>query len=117
MHLMAKILIIEPHAEVRELLARIVARLGHQAILYSGVSEDTAAGADVVLVEPADVDGLDAARVARASGASVVCVSIFPAADDARGLDPVAYLLKPFSLLDLERAVEVALESRQPILG
>ena len=113
---MAKILIVEPHAEVRDLLVRIVARLGHESVSYAGAAAHDLADIDVVLLEPAALDGLEAARAARAaSGAAVVCVSIYPASEEARALDPVTHLMKPFSLLDLERAVLAALERRQSI--
>lgn len=113
--LMAKILIIEPHVEVRDLLAHIVARLGHEPVSSRLTDRQDLTDVDVVLLEPSASEGVETARAVRAaSGAAVVCVSIFPASEDAQALDPVAYLLKPFSLADLERAVLAALESRRP---
>jgi CheY-like chemotaxis protein len=104
----ANILIIEPHPEVCDLLLRIVRRLGHEPVVHEPAKQ--AVQVDVVLVEPAAEGGLEAAHAVKAgSGAAVVCVSIYPPSQDALSLEPVAYLLKPFSLLELERALLAAL--------
>ena len=60
---MAEILIPEPHPEVRDLLVRIVQRLGHEAVVMRATL--TAAVADVVLLEPADPDTLCGREAAR----------------------------------------------------
>jgi CheY-like chemotaxis protein len=112
---MARILIIEPHAEVRDLLARIVVRMGHEPVPSLGSGEDDLSGIDVVLLEPAAWEGVDTARAARAKGARIVGVSIFPASEEARALEPVAYLLKPFSLADLERAIAAAVAAGEHV--
>jgi len=114
--LMVKILIIEPHPEVRDLLVRIVARLGLEPVTYRGAGAHDLAEIGVVLVEPAALNGIEVARLARQkAGAATVCVSIYPPSDETRALDPVAYLVKPFSLVELERALLAALDSRLPV--
>ena len=110
---MAKVVVIEPQPEVRELLLRIAVRLGHEAVAYE--SEQDLADVDVLLLEPAAVNGPEAARAAGAVGAAIVCISIYPPSDETRALDPVAFLHKPFALVDLERAIVGALASRKPL--
>jgi len=84
-----------------------VRRLGHE-VIFPGAEPGLV---DAVIVEPAAAADLALARRAQvASGAAVVCVSIYPTGDEALALEPVAYLMKPFSLLDLERALLSALE-------
>lgn len=112
---MAKILIIEPHPEVRELLARVVARLGLDPVLFADPGAHDLSEFDVVLVEPAAWDALAVSRAAKAHGATVVFVSIFPASEETRAVEPVAYLHKPFSLADLERAILAAVDARKHI--
>lgn len=112
---MATILILEPHAEVRDLLERIVRRLGHEPVLDTGSLDVETIGVDVVLAEPAGQGTLERIRtVAAATGASVVCVSIYPPSEGVSALKPVAYLLKPFSLIELERALLTALGRVEP---
>ena len=110
---MARIVVIEPHVEVRDLLLRVAGRLGHEAVAYE--TEADLASADVVLVEPAAPGSLEAAQAARELGAPIVCISIFPASDETRALDPVAHLHKPFALVDLEHALVGALARRKPL--
>ena len=111
---MAEILILEPHPEVRDLLLRIVRRLGHEPIVMPDATVDLPV-ADVVLLEPADGNALSVARAVReAHGSAVVCVSIYPPSEGALSLEPVSYLLKPFSLVELEDALVTALERVRP---
>ena len=104
---MAKVVVIEPHDEVRELIVRIVARLGHEPVRYR--VEADLAGADILLVEPAATDGLRQAQSARSLGVAVIFVSIFPPSDETRAVEPIAFLHKPFTLVDLEHAIVGAL--------
>ena len=107
---MANVLIIEPHPEVRELLVRIVHRLGHVVLVDDGRPVTDWEQVDAVLVEPAPEGSLEAiAPLVRERGASLVCVSIYPPSAEVTALAPVAYLQKPFSLVDLERALVAAL--------
>jgi len=106
---MARILIVEPHPEVRDLLVRIVERLGHVGVrLEEG--ELAHAAADAALLEPSDADGLELGRELRARGMPLVCLSIHPKSAETDALEPAAYLLKPFVLHELEAAIHAALE-------
>lgn len=89
----------EPHLETRELLRRLVVRLGHELV---------DADADVVLVEDVE-DGPGAVGLARQASpdARVIVCSILQhdrAALDAVGAD--AFLLKPLGLAELRSAID-----------
>jgi CheY-like chemotaxis protein len=104
---MARVLICEPHPEVRELLSRIVVRLGHDPVL----DDADLAPVDVILLEPAHAPSVERAQAFRAvnSETPIVCASLeFPDAGSRR-LAPIAYLVKPFALPDLEHAISRAL--------
>jgi two-component SAPR family response regulator len=104
---MARVLICEPHPEVRELLSRIVVRLGHDPVL----DDADLAPVDVILLEPAHAPSVERAQAFRAvnSETPIVCASLeFPDAGSRR-LGPIAYLVKPFALPDLEHAISRAL--------
>ena len=107
---MARILIAEPSAEIRELLQHLVTRLGHVPLI-AGESADGDAF-DAVVAEPA-MGGLGWARRARERDPDVpiVFVSIEPASSEARALNPAAYLMKPFGRCDFERALAKAVPS------
>jgi hypothetical protein len=101
------VLICEPHPEVRELLSRIVVRLGHDPVL----DDADLAPVDVILLEPAHAPSVERAQAFRAvnSETPIVCASLeFPDAGSRR-LAPIAYLVKPFALPDLEHAISRAL--------
>jgi CheY-like chemotaxis protein len=110
-----RILVCEPHAEVRELLGHVVERLGHEAVYPArGLGRALPDGdVDVILLEPADPAALSAAERVRGCRGElpVVCASIHPDLGQAARLRPFAYLLKPFGLADLERALAAAVES------
>ena len=104
---MARVAIGEPYAEVRELLVRVVESAGWQAV----VEPDDAVGADLVLVEPGDARSFELARRLRETRPElpVVCVSIYPAGPETDALSPTAYLVKPFSVGELQRVLAAAL--------
>ena len=106
-----RILVCEPQAEVRELLRHVVERLGHEPVFPAtlGGSDDV----DVVLVEPADPGAFSVveALLRRRQGVPVVCASIHPDSGCAADLRPLAYLVKPFGLSELERALTAAVSS------
>jgi DNA-binding response OmpR family regulator len=109
----ARILICEPHVEVRALLAHVVKRLGHDVSIPADgpeLSFDTDA-IDVLVIEPADPRALATAQILRLKREDVpiVCASIHPPSSHTRQLDPAAYVVKPFSLGELEEALETAL--------
>jgi DNA-binding response OmpR family regulator len=109
------VLICEPHAEVRALLAHVVTRLGFEPVYADarsgGAQSDT--DVDILLLEPADPAALSTARALRLRRRElpIICASIYPDLPDAEGLHPLAYLIKPFALIDLERALLAAVES------
>ena len=105
---MARILILEPAPEIRLLFERVVARLGHDPVFEAPACGDV----DAVVLEPAATECVYAALAVREARPSLpfVCVSTLPASRETAVLDPHAYLLKPFPLADLERAVLSALQ-------
>jgi CheY-like chemotaxis protein len=106
---MGRILIAEPHADVRALFEFVVERLGHQPVCAGAGAE--APAVDALIVEPAVPATLELAQRLRARFPElpIVCASIYPPAADALALAPVAYLEKPFGLGRLEQALAGAL--------
>jgi CheY-like chemotaxis protein len=110
-----RILVVEPHAEVRALLGHVVERLGHEAVFPSGRRGEVLPDGhiDVLLLEPADPAALSTAERLRrrCRELPIVCTSIYPDLDRASSLSPLAYLIKPFGLAELERALRTAVEA------
>lgn len=106
---MARILICEPHDDISALLELVVRRLGHDPVPYCG--GDVVAGFDAAVIEPGEDHGLTLARSLRAQGVPVLFTSIYPAGSDVLALAPAAYLVKPFPLYALERALVAALDA------
>jgi CheY-like chemotaxis protein len=106
----ARVLICEPDREVRELLSRVVVRLGHEAVH----DDAQLAPVDAIVLEPAHPPSVERARAFRAvNGATpIVCTSIDLPDAGSRLLAPSAYLIKPFALPDLEAALERALNGK-----
>jgi DNA-binding response OmpR family regulator len=105
----ARVLICEPHPEVRELLRRVVVRLGHEPLL-----DDADLGeVDAILLEPAHPPSVERAQAFRATDdkTPIVCASIELPDAGSRRLGAVAYLVKPFALPDLEHAIGRALSN------
>jgi DNA-binding response OmpR family regulator len=101
----ARILIVEPHADLRTLLELVVRRLGHEPVVHRR-GEDDPADLDAGVIEVGDDSGLLAARRLRELACPVVLMGVVPADDEVRALQPAAYLVKPFPLHRLERALE-----------
>jgi DNA-binding response OmpR family regulator len=108
---MARVLICEPHDDISALLELVVRRLGHEPVPYAGVE---VIGLDAAVIEPGDEYGLKLARRLRDQGVPVLFTSIYPAEDAMLELDPAAYLVKPFPLSALERALRAALDVASP---
>jgi CheY-like chemotaxis protein len=112
---MARFLIIEPDVDVQQLYATVLRGLGHNPVfLNSGFI----AKADGVLVEPAHPASFEAALRLRhdAPCLPIVCASIHePAKDEAHLLRAIAYLLKPFKLVELTDALHLALSIMRPL--
>ena len=106
---MARILICEPHPDLRVLLETVVRRAGHEPVGHGELTSDDAPS--VMILEPASADGLAAAAGLRRrlEDLPIICTSISPPSDETRSLGPVAHLIKPFRLGDLEAAIVSAL--------
>jgi DNA-binding NarL/FixJ family response regulator len=104
---MACVAIGEPYGEVRELLVHVVEGAGWEA----AIDPDEAERADAFLFEPGDPGSLALARRLREKrpGLPLVCVSIYPAGPETTALRPSAYLVKPFSVVELQRALSAVL--------
>ena len=106
---MARILIHEPHPDVRVLLEAVVRRAGHEPVGRGELTSDDTP--ELMILEPASADGLAAAAKLRRrlEDLPIICASIEPPNGASKALEPVAYLLKPFRLGDLEAAIASAL--------
>lgn len=102
-------LICEPNPEVRELLSRIVVRLGHEPVL----EDAELAPVDAILLEPSHAPSVERAQAFRAVNGDtpIVCASIELPDAGSRRLAPIAYLVKPFALPDLQHAILRALSN------
>jgi two-component SAPR family response regulator len=91
------------------LLELLVLRLGHRPLGPA----DLVAGEEpgLVLLEPASQAALDQIRALRRRIVQlpIVCVSTLATSSEADALRPAAYLVKPFTRSQLERAVQAAL--------
>ena len=106
---MARVLICEPHDDIAALLELVVRRLGHEPAIYRGDGRDHV-GIDAAVIEPGEPDGLRLARSLALSNVPVLFTSIYPPDADLLALTPAAYLVKPFPLYALERALDAALK-------
>jgi len=107
----AKILIVEPHADIRSLLELVIRRLGHEPVVHTGGLEPP--DVDAAVIEPGEGHGLPIARLLKEAGVPLLFTSIFPADREVLELQPSAYLVKPFPLYALEAALAVALAPPQ----
>jgi DNA-binding response OmpR family regulator len=104
----ARVLICEPHDDISALLELVVRRLGHEPVVSMYGEQDDVA-VDAAVIEPGEPVGLALARTLRANGVPVLFTSIYPPDDEALELAPTTYLVKPFPLYALERALQAAL--------
>lgn len=105
---MARVLICEPHGDIGDLLDIVVRRLGHEPVRFDGRIDD-GHDFDAAVVEPAMQGAMVVAERLHREGVALVFASILPAESTALALHPVAYLVKPFALNDLEQALADAL--------
>ncbi len=103
---MAKILICEPVEETRELMERLVRRMGHEL-----VGLDSLRDVDVLLFEPGSPEGQAIARLLHdvRPNARLVACSHEPPSPIVRLPRLFGSLLQPFAPSDLRRIVEAAL--------
>jgi DNA-binding response OmpR family regulator len=104
----ARILIFEPHADISALLELVVRRLGHEPVVADDANGDYD-DCDAAVMEPGDGTALPLAKRLHDQGTPVIFTSIFPADRELLALGPVSYLVKPFSLYELESALGSAL--------
>src|SRR5207237_1957239 len=93
----ARILIVEPHADIRSLFEHVVRRAGHEPVLE--INGSGPPDVDAAVIEPGDSQGLAVARLLRGLGRPVVFASIFPAEEETLDLEPAAYFVTPFALI------------------
>ena len=105
---MARVLICEPHDDIRALLELVVRRMGHEPETYKGPAVGNH-GVDAAVIEPGELNVVRLAKNLRAQNVPVLFTSIYPATAELLNLAPSAYLVKPFPLSSLERALEQAL--------
>ena len=101
---MARILIAEPEPDLRQLAEQAVLELGYEPVLLEAYTAGTAV--DVLLLATS-ADAVAIAQAHRRSdpGLPIVCLGTLGASADIRGLEPIAHLLKPYTLSDLARAL------------
>lgn len=112
---MARILISESHREVQRLLQRMLTRLGHEPVVVDVPGTNQLRSADILIVEPVDPVGAalsQAASLARPS-LPLICASVTePSAALAElGVVFSACLTKPFTIKQLEAAIDQALHT------
>lgn len=103
---MARILVSEPVAETRELLERLLTRLGHVVVAWPGDGVDEV---DAVVFEPSHREGVALARRLREQRPETALVACSALGDQQDGLPT---LMQPFQPADLARALETALGRR-----
>jgi len=109
---MATILLSEADPDVRRLLIVLLNRLGHEPVVLGSGSTSTDTG-DLLLLEPASPACLEQARAVRERQPEIpiICVSILPSEAWFSDGGPPTYLAKPFTLEQLDAALDAALEA------
>jgi hypothetical protein len=112
---MARIAVHEPVAETREMIERLVRRLGHEVVAWDDRGA-TDAQIDVLLFEPASPTALAHARLTRVAwpSAGLVACSAAPPGRAPGDLHPLQTLTQPFSPTDLARTLALALATVAP---
>jgi CheY-like chemotaxis protein len=115
---MARILISEPHDDVRRLLERMITRLGHEPFIVRAPTPAQWRSADILVVEPAAPAGAALTRAAHAANPTLplICASVTAPPPELEELGVVfaATVVKPFTAEQLGAAVELALGGRGP---
>ena len=106
---MARVLISGPHPDSRALFELVVRRAGHEPVGLGELADQELP--ELMILEPESGEGLAIAHRLRRrlEDLPIICTSIKPAGPSVDGLSPIAYLVKPFRLIELEAAVEAAL--------
>jgi CheY-like chemotaxis protein len=105
----ARILILEPQPEIRELVERVAERLGLESVTDDVDGVDL----DAVVLEPESGQALERATRLRSSSPDLpmICTSIAPPNAATRALCPHAHLIKPYTLRDLSQALASAVQA------
>ncbi len=106
---MARIIISEPHADVRALVARMVLQLGHEPIVLRTPMPEQFLGADLFLVEPADPIGAVLVKAASLIAPEMPIVFVSVEAPPELDVEPAAHVMKPFTGEQLRGAIDRAL--------
>jgi len=109
---LARVLVADPDPDVLALVERAVTNWGHEVVRYH--PDDPPIVPDVMLFEPEmgpRVIALAERLGAESPPVPIVVVSIHPPELAVHRLRPAAYLLKPFSLPQLQAALLKALPS------
>jgi DNA-binding NtrC family response regulator len=109
---MARVLIVEPEPDLRSLAEQALLELGHEPVLF----DDDAPNAPVDAVILATFDGMttvtDELR-RRRHDLPIIIVGMRPAGPSAGTVPPVAHLIHPYTLAQLQSALQGALDHRQ----
>lgn len=113
---MARVLISEPHSDVRRLLESMVTCLGHEPLVIGVPAPQHFTHADVLMVEPTASVGAVIAQAASIAVPSlpIICVSMGapPPELERLGVNFAVCLVKPFALAQLRTAIDKALLTR-----
>jgi CheY-like chemotaxis protein len=112
----ARILIIDPSPEIRELLVHSVRWLGHEPLPIDELALGVLPRGDAAIVEPATEESFAAAVALREAQPElpIVCLSIYPRSDATAALTPIEHVMKPFALAELEDALRAAVSGPIP---
>jgi DNA-binding NtrC family response regulator len=104
----ARVLVSEADPDVRRLLAALVERLGHEALVLGSADSKIPPEADLMLLEPDSTTCLEHARTARTDspGLPVISLSLIPSGGEFLSEGPLQFLPKPFTLDQLRTVVE-----------
>jgi CheY-like chemotaxis protein len=107
---MASVLVSEADPDVRRLLAVLVQRLGHEAVVL-GPGVEIPPRSDLMLLEPGSPACLEHARAARAGSPEmpVISLDLIPDGGEFLSEGPLEYLPKPFTLEQLRAVVQRSL--------
>jgi DNA-binding response OmpR family regulator len=108
----ANVLVCEADPDVRRLLAVLVARMGHKAVV-PGPGVASLSHADLILLEPESPACLEHARAARAESPDlpVISLNLVPEGGEFLFEGPLEYLQKPFTVEQLRAVVQRTLGS------